>query len=88
MAGSIRMMGAALCLLSGSPAMAAELTPWLGSADQTPFQLDPNTMVAVTFAADPSQTGSLSAAPCPPKGCVHAMGAAKSTSVATGVPQK
>lgn len=88
MAESIRMMVAALCLLSGSPAMAAELTPWLGSADQSPFKVDPNTMVAVTFAADPSRTGSLSTAPCPTKGCVPTIGAAKSGPVAGSVPQK
>jgi hypothetical protein len=43
---------------------AAELSPWLGSDGQAPFQLDPNTMVAVTFAADPLQTGSTSKRNC------------------------
>ncbi len=43
---------------------AAELSPWMGGDHQTPFQLDPNTMVAVTFAADPLQTGSTSKRDC------------------------
>ena len=55
MTGPIRGMFAVLGVLSGTTAMASELTPWFGSVDQTPFQLDPNTMVAVTFAADPLQ---------------------------------
>jgi hypothetical protein len=49
---------------------AAELSPWLGSADQIPFQLDPVTMVAVTFAADPLQTGSTGKSTCGPPHCI------------------
>ena len=40
---------AALSLSSAS--QAAELSPWMGGEGQAPFQLDPVTMVAVTFAA-------------------------------------
>jgi hypothetical protein len=54
----------AVILSTATPALASELSPWLGSADQIPFQLDPTTMVAVTFAADPLQTGSLSKPSC------------------------
>jgi hypothetical protein len=43
---------------------AAELSPWLGNDGQAPFQLDPHTMVAVTFAADPLQTGSTTKPHC------------------------
>jgi hypothetical protein len=60
-----------LCTLVAMPtaASAAELSPWLGSDDQTPFQLDPNTMIAVTFAADPLHTGTLASATCLPDSC-------------------
>jgi hypothetical protein len=88
MTGTIRVIFAVLSLVSGGPAMAAELTPWFGSADQTAFQLDPNTMVAVTFAADPLQTGSLSTAQCPSKGCAPTPDAARDRPLVAGVPQK
>jgi hypothetical protein len=83
-----------LCVMALSTlptAKAAELSPWLGSADQLPFQLDPQTMLAVTFAADPLQTGSLgrTAQPdlCLPTGCVESRKTAKSSPAAIGVPQ-
>ena len=69
------------------PTQAAELSPWMGSNEQTPFQLDPNTMVAVTFAADPLQTGSTSKLPCDPKTCATDMKAARSLKAARGTPQ-
>ncbi len=59
---------------------AAELSPWLGNDSQVPFQLDPNTMVAVTFAADPLQTGSLPAVKCNQKTCLMNAKPAKSES--------
>jgi hypothetical protein len=49
---------------------AAELSPWMGNDGQVPFQLDPNTMVAVTFAADPLQTGSISKPKCNLETCL------------------
>jgi hypothetical protein len=48
---------------------AAELSPWMGGDGQAPFHLDPNTMVAVTFAADPLQTGSTTKRDCAPETC-------------------
>lgn len=48
---------------------AAELSPWMGAAGQASFQLDPNTMVAVTFAADTLQTASTSKRNCDLKTC-------------------
>lgn len=56
---------------------SAELSPWLGNDGQAPFQLDPNTMVAVTFAADPLQTGSTSKRDCNLETCVPQPLAAK-----------
>jgi hypothetical protein len=41
----------------------------MGGDGQPPFQLDPNTMVAVTFVADPLQTGSTSKRNCNLKTC-------------------
>jgi hypothetical protein len=65
---------------------AAELSPWMGSADQIPFQLDPVTMVAVTFAAaDPLQTGSTGA--CPPRGCTVQPKPAMASEAAIRAPQ-
>ena len=58
---------AALSLSSAS--QAAELSPWMGGEGQAPFQLDPVTMVAVTFAADPLQTGSTSKRDCSRETC-------------------
>jgi hypothetical protein len=67
--------------LTVPPTHAAELSPWLGSADQIPFQLDPVTMVAVTFAADPLQTGSTGKWTCGAPHCIltakPAMGSGK-----------
>jgi hypothetical protein len=66
------LIRATLCasiVLYSPVAVAAEPSPWLGSDEQAPFQLDPNTMVAVTFAADPLHTGSTTKAPCDLAGC-------------------
>jgi hypothetical protein len=71
----------------GFSANAAELSPWFGSGDQSPFQLDPITMVAVTFAADPLATGSKDKAPCLAAGCLPLPKTAKDETVETGVPQ-
>jgi hypothetical protein len=72
-------------------ANAAELSPWMGSDEQAPFQLDPNTMVAVTFAADPLHTGSISTAPCKPEtessGCIQPSKTAKTPPADSGTPQ-
>jgi hypothetical protein len=87
MAAKIRIILAGLVIAGTSPAMATQLSPWLGSADQTPFQLDPTTMVAVTFAADPLQTGSMSKAPCHTEGCVPAPKTASDGAVVDGAPQ-
>jgi hypothetical protein len=75
-----------LCLLPVS-AHAAELSPWLGSVDQTAFQLDPHTMVAVTFAADPLHTGSLKPQSCTVEGCTPTSDAAMNSSTATTAPK-
>lgn len=48
---------------------AAELSPWMGAAGQAPFQLDPNTMVAVTTATDSLQTASTSKRNCDLETC-------------------
>jgi hypothetical protein len=60
-----------LLLLLGAPftSHAAELSPWMGNEGQAPFQLDPTTMVAVTFAADPLQTGSTGKRQCTLESC-------------------
>jgi hypothetical protein len=60
-----------------SASQAAELSPWMGGEGQAPFQLDPNTMVAVTFAADPLQTGSTSKRDCNLETCTPQPLAAK-----------
>lgn len=78
---------AVLASLFAPAAAAAELAPWMGSADQTPFQLDPVTMVAVTFAADPLHTGSIPKAPCPRQGCENVPNAATSTATTGGAPK-
>ncbi len=88
MTGSIRIVLTAMALLIATPALASELSPWFGSTDQTAFQLDPNTMVAVTFAADPLQTGSLSKPGCVTQGCATAARPAINQSASGGVPQK
>ena len=88
MTGTIHMTLVAFSLCLASPAMAADPSPWLGSTDQMPFQLDPVTMVAVTTAGDPLETGSLSAKPCLPESCATAPKSA-TKAVATGsTPQK
>jgi hypothetical protein len=69
MFGLIRMSVLGLVVFLATAASAAEPSPWLGSDEQAPFQLDPITMVAVTFAADPLHTGSTTSAPCKPTGC-------------------
>ncbi len=86
----VRTTGTVLTVLvlSAAPVLAAELSPWLGSTDQTPFQLDPTTMVAVTFAADPLSTGSLSKLSCLSKGCANVINPARITTAAGGAPQK
>jgi hypothetical protein len=65
----IRFTALAAGLLSGHPASATELSPWMGSDDQSSFQLDPETMIASTLTSDPLQTGSLTKADCQPMGC-------------------
>ncbi len=66
----IRLPTLLLCLMLAASAGAAELSPWLGNDGQAPFQLDPTTMVAVTFAADPLHTGSIAKAPCNTETCL------------------
>jgi hypothetical protein len=83
----IRTLALACVLFAPFAAGAAELSPWFGSEDQTPFQLDPVTMVAVTFAADPLQTGSTDKIICLPPGCIPVPGAATNAPVGAGVPQ-
>jgi hypothetical protein len=83
----IRTVALACLLAAPFPAIAAELSPWFGSQDQTPFQLDPVTMVSVTFAADPLQTGSTDKIKCLPPGCIPVPGAATNEPVGAGVPQ-
>jgi hypothetical protein len=87
MASAIRALIIAASVCFSTTGSAAELSPWLGNEGQTPFQLDPNTMVAVTFAADPLHTGSLSTAPCPPSGCATSPNTARTGTVATGTPK-
>jgi hypothetical protein len=83
----IRSAAVTAIVLLVQPASATELSPWMGSDDQSPFQLDPVTMVAVTFAADPLQTGSLTKAPCQPTGCTLAPKPAIEIPTASGSPQ-
>jgi hypothetical protein len=86
----IKSTGAVLLISSAFlalPVAAAELSPWMGSTDQSPFQLDPVTKVAVTFAADPLQTGSLSALPCKSVGCALPPEAAKQQNTRDGASQ-
>jgi hypothetical protein len=66
--------------------IAAEPSPWFGSSEQVPFQLDASTKVAVTFAADPLQTGATSEAPCLPGGCTTQSKAATRPMMARGIP--
>jgi hypothetical protein len=74
--------------LSCQAGHAVELSPWMGSADQTPFQLDPITMVAVTYAgADPMQTGSTGAVLCRPQGCAAVQKPAMASVAAGRAPQ-
>lgn len=68
-------------------AYATELSPWLGSADQVPFQLDPVTMVAVTFAADPLHTGSTGKTTCGSPHCILGTKPAMETGKAAMAPQ-
>jgi hypothetical protein len=76
-----------LALFSG-PALATNISPWFGSTDQQPFQLDTNTMMAVKSDADPMQTGSLSQPDCLPKTCAEAPKPAIKGGVSGGAPQK
>lgn len=68
-------------------AAAAELSPWLGSDGQAPFQLDPVTKVAVTYAADPLYTGTLSKPACLAKGCEVGPNAATTMSTTGSAPK-
>jgi hypothetical protein len=80
---------ASLCMgLLSAPATATELSPWLGSNDQTPFQLDANTMLAVTAETDALSTGSLATLACVSKGCVQLVKPATNGVVSGGAPQK
>ena len=88
MIGTIRMMLAAFALSVAMPVLAAEPSPWLGSPGQTPFQLDPVTMVAVTTAGDPLQTGSVSPAPCVPKSCATTPKTVSDAAATGSTPQK
>jgi hypothetical protein len=79
----------ALCLaLFSVPAIANDVSPWFGNADQQPFQLDTNTMMAVTTNADPLQTGSLSQRDCLPETCALVPKPATNSLVSGGAPQK
>lgn len=86
----VRTTGTVLTVLalSALPVMAAELSPWLGSPDQSPFQLDSITMIAVPLAADPMSTGSLTKPPCQSEGCVKLISPAKTKAAAGSAPQK
>lgn len=84
---AIRTMLAVGILGFASTGFADQLSPWLGSADQTPFQLDPVTMVAVTFAADPLHTGTVKPAPCPQAGCEIVPNAATTGRPTNGLPK-
>ena len=84
----VSMAALAMLALSSTASQAVELSPWMGSEDQIPFQLDPTTMVAVTFAADPLQTGSIRKRACPKQGCVLATKPAKGPVAAEITPQK
>jgi hypothetical protein len=80
---------AALCVtLFSAPVLAKDVSPWFGSTDQQPFQLDTNTMMAVKSDADPMQTGSLSQLDCLPETCAQAPKPAKEGMVSGGAPQK
>ena len=80
---------AALCLaLFSAPALATDVSPWFGSTDQQPFQLDTNTMMAVKSDADRIQTGSLSRPDCLSKTCALAPKTAIKNVVSGGAPQK
>jgi hypothetical protein len=87
MLGLIRILALGFVLILTTSANAAELSPWMGSDDQAPFQLDPNTMVAVTFAADPLHTGSTTSALCESTGCTLPPKAAIEKETARGTPQ-
>jgi len=68
-------------------AQAAELSPWLGSAEQAPFQLDTDTMIAVSTVNDPLQTGSLSSIDkCDAVGCKKPVQAATTPLVVQSIP--
>lgn len=64
MATALRIAIILTCLAASAPAMTAEVSPWLGSADQVSFQLDPATMVAVA-----SETGEVMPPLCRTQGC-------------------
>jgi hypothetical protein len=82
------LAAAAISVFAGSAAHATELSPWMGSADQVPFQLDPATMVAVTFAAaDPLQTGTTAKLACATPHCITPPEPAKDESKAGRAPQ-
>jgi hypothetical protein len=68
-------------------AFAAELSPWFGGSDQTAFQLDRQTMGAVTLASDPLQTGSLPPDTCAVTGCTPPSEAAMSSHQADTAPK-
>ncbi len=80
---------AALCLaLFLAPALANDVSPWFGSSNQQPFQLDTNTMMAVKSDADPMQTGSFSRPFCLSETCAEAPKPATKCAVSGGAPQK
>jgi hypothetical protein len=66
-----------------NPALADEKSPWFGSADQQPFQLEISETVTVSSAVDHLQTGSL----CQPEACAQPSAPAKSGTAAGGSPQ-
>jgi hypothetical protein len=88
MTRTIRMMLMAFTLSLTMPASAAEPTPWFGSIDQTPFHLDPVTMIAVTLAGDPLHTGSVTPVTCLPKSCATSPETATGSATTGSAPQK
>jgi hypothetical protein len=75
-------IGFCICLV-GSPAAAAEMSPWFGSADQQPFQIETTGEVDVSHNTDLMQTGSL----CPSKTCAEPTNTAKRDAVGGDAPQ-
>ncbi len=88
MTRTTRIMLMAFSLNMSTAVIAAEPSPWLGSADQSPFQLDPATMLAITGSGDALQTGSLSQVACLPTGCITSPDPASNDTASGKAPQK